>query len=54
MIDQIASTTPNGHAPLKKPYELDSTQPIANARTKRGPRRSSAYINIMNVRTATP
>jgi hypothetical protein len=54
MIDQIASTTPNGHAPLKNPYELDSKQPMANATTNRGPRRSSAYINIMNVRTVTP
>ena len=54
MTVQIASTTPKGHAPERKPYELESAQPNANAKTKAGARRSSAYIIIMNVSTITP
>jgi hypothetical protein len=54
MTVQIASTTPKGHAPERKPYELESAQPNANAKTKAGARRSCAYIIIMNVSTITP
>ena len=54
MTAQIASTTPNGHAPERKPYTLDMRQPIANSRMKHGPRFSSAYIVIMNVTAKTP
>src|ERR1700674_3702108 len=46
---QMISTTPNGHVPARKPYALDRAHPQAKAITKRGPRRSSAYISIMNV-----
>jgi hypothetical protein len=51
---QIASTTPNGHVPARKPYALDSAQPPANASTKPLPLRSSAYISIMNVTAQAP
>ena len=54
MTDQISSTTPKGHAPERKPYTLERTQPTANARTNRRPRRSNAYIAIMNVKAMTP
>jgi hypothetical protein len=33
---------------------LDSAHPTANARTNPRPRRSSAYITIMNVSATTP
>ncbi len=50
----MTSTTPNGHAPAKKPYTLDSKQ--ANAKTKVNARcrRSSAYVTIMRVTATTP
>ena len=32
MSDQIISTTPNGQAPTRKPYALESRQPTANAK----------------------
>jgi hypothetical protein len=51
---QINSTIPNGHVPAKKPYALASTQPQPNAKMKPRPRRSSAYISIMNVTAAAP
>jgi len=54
MSAHIASTTPKGHAPLRKPYELESAQPTAKASTNRGSRCSSAYMSIMNVITTTP
>lgn len=54
MTDQIASTTPKGHAPDANPYALDKTQPHANATTNRRPRCSKAYIVIMKVRATTP
>jgi hypothetical protein len=39
---QIASITPNGQAPCKKPYAEPSAQEMANARTNHGLRSSSA------------
>lgn len=50
----MASTTPNGQVPARNPYVLESTQPQAKARTNCRPRRSSAYISIMNVTAAAP
>jgi hypothetical protein len=50
----MASTTPNGHAPERNPYTLDSTQKIANANTNVRPRASSAYISIIRLSTVTP
>ena len=54
MTVQIASTTPKGQAPERKPYELDRAQPTAKARTNTLPRDSRAYIPIMKVRAQTP
>jgi hypothetical protein len=51
---QTASTTPNGHVPARKPYALDRRQPQPKARMNPLPRRSSAYISIMNVTAAAP
>src|SRR5262245_10580907 len=39
---QMASTTPNGHAPCKKPYTDDDAQAHANSSTNLRPRSSSA------------
>jgi hypothetical protein len=54
MTAHIASTTPNGQVPARKPYVLESRHPQANASVKRKPRRSSAYISTMKVREMTP
>lgn len=51
---QIASTTPNGQAPLKKPYKAERAQPKANATTKFRCRRSRAYMHIMKVSATAP
>ena len=51
---QIAWTTPNGQAPDKNPYVLDSAQPRPNARTNTGCWDSNAYMIIMNVTARTP
>ena len=52
--DQISSTTPKGHVPARKPYALESAHPPAKASTNPRPRRSSAYMSIMKLRTTTP
>jgi len=54
MPDQTSSTTPNGQAPDRKPYALESTQPAANASTNFRCRASSAYIAIMKLTAQTP
>ena len=50
----MISTTPKGHAPIRKPYTLDSKQPKANANVKPRCRRSSEYAAIMKVNATTP
>jgi len=45
---------PNGHAPERKPYTLESTQPNAKAAMKWVLRDSKAYITIMKVTAMTP
>ncbi len=52
--DQITSATPNGQAPDQNPYPLDSKQPTAKATTNPGPRRSNAYMDIMNPTAQIP
>ena len=54
MAAQMSSTTPNGQAPDKKPYVLDSAHPSAKAAMKRLCLLSSEYMAIMNVRARTP
>ena len=54
MIVQIASTTPKGQAPERKPYVLDMPHPIEKASTKIDPCRSSAYMAIMKVSEMIP
>src|SRR5438477_73053 len=51
---ELASTTPNGHAPDRKPYALERRQPAANAAMNTGWRRSSAYMTIMKPRAQIP
>ncbi len=50
----MISTTPKGHAPLKKPYTLDSRQPKAKAKVKVRCLGSSEYIAIMKISASTP
>ncbi len=50
----MTSTTPNGHAPAKKPYTLDNKQANAKTKVKARCRRSSAYVTIMRVTATTP
>lgn len=54
MKHQIASKTPNGQAPERKPYMLDRAHPSAKPRVNPLPRASSAHMTIMKVRAATP
>jgi hypothetical protein len=54
MTAQIASTTPNGQVPARKPYALDNRQPQPKARMNLLLRLSSAYISIMKVTAAAP
>ena len=54
IIVQMASTTPKGQAPERNPYALDRPQPSANAAVEIDPRRSGAYLDIMNVSETTP
>jgi len=50
----MISTTPNGHAPITKPYTLDNKQPNAKANVNRRCRPSSEYIAIMKLSATTP
>jgi len=38
----------------QEPVDAGQSQPRANAKMKRGPLRSKAYMTIMNVRATTP
>ena len=54
MNDHAISTTPKGHAPARNPYALDKRHPMAKPAMYRRPRRSRAYIIIMNETAASP
>jgi hypothetical protein len=47
-------STPNGQAPARKPYAPERRQTTANAKMNARPRRSRAYIAIMNVSAHSP
>ncbi len=51
---QTTSTTPNGHAPWRKPYSADARHASAKASTKRGDRGSSAYATSIVVTATAP
>src|ERR1700674_3621490 len=50
----MISTTPNGHAPARKPYALDIRPPAAKARARARCRLSNAYVAIMKETALTP
>jgi len=50
----MISTTPNGQAPARNPYALESRHPIAKARTKARCFLSAVYVAIMKVTAITP
>src|SRR5438477_58942 len=51
---QMISTTPNGQAPARNPYALESRHPTAKARTNARCCLSAAYVAIMKVTAITP